>query len=467
MDCWKKLCPTHIYAFNSNGVRRDGNSTKISPILKSDHYNVNHTNDEGDFAVAEHKIPGGSLIVQEYPYVFQIHDTHRKRVCPGCLSSLDGIKPPTTCRQSSCNWKLGYCSSRCETRHWFSVHMYVCPFREYFARNQHLLLAFQMWIRFITAQERMASKISATTKPVTTDVLRLNTLVDNLDQHSEADLQRYKQDAVFLSQLFSFSVYDTKDLVEQLVRYQAVIRCNGFGIQRRMTANHSSRRDSEDRPVLDVKMDTVATSIYILASKFNHSCQPNVLALFIGTQLQLRAIRPILPGQPLYISYGPLAANSPLLKRQEQLLEHYFFECHCQACQVVPDPRLPPTIDQIYRCPHCKYNRVCSMAPACPQCENSIDWNNIRRVERTIRMHQDGEEWDKVLELQLGIYHNKALLVGKTYDQLALQRYMSHRLLDACQYCEQSVQIVRFVYGESSPEAAEEMYKFCGIAIES
>ncbi|CAO3599071.1 unnamed protein product [Absidia cylindrospora] len=321
-----------------------------------------------------------------------------------------------------------------------------------------------MWIRFITAQERLASKISATTKPMTTDVLRLNTLVDNLDQHSEADLQRYKQDAISLSRLFSFSVYDTKDMQEQLVRYQAMIRCNGFGIQRRITTNHANRWDSEDMSVLDVKMDTVATSIYILASKFNHSCQPNVLALFIGTRLQLRAIRPILPGQQLCISYGPLAANSPLVKRQEQLLEHYFFECHCQACQVVPDPRLPPSIDQIYRCPHCKYNRVCRMEPTCPQCKKSIDWSNIRRVERRIRMHQDDEEWDKVLELQLGIYHDKTLLVGKTYDQLSLQRYSSHRHLEACQYCERSVQIVQFVYGESSPEAAEEMYKFCGIA---
>jgi hypothetical protein len=69
-----------------------------------------------------------------------------------------------------------------------------------------------------------------------------------------------------------------------------------------------------------------------------------------------------------------------------------------------------------------------------------------------------------VLELQLGIYHDQTLLIGETYDKLALEYYSSNQQLEAYKYCEKSMQIVRLVYGESSPEAAEEMYKLCGIA---
>ncbi|KAI8341644.1 hypothetical protein BC941DRAFT_414075 [Chlamydoabsidia padenii] len=428
MDLWKRLCPSHIAINKPSSTTRqyDQHNQRVF----SQQCRLTRTKTEGEFVIAQQAIPEGTLILTEDPLVHQFHTTLIGVVCPGCLKSLKGIKHLTPCRQSSCTWELTYCSSVCESAHWFKVHAYVCAFFSMVKRDPSILLALQLWTLHVSLG-----------------------LVDELDQHATTDLDHYHQGASFLTDLFRFSIHDTRTMRHDLIRYQGMIRCNGFGIQRRWTRTNN---------MTTVTMDTVATAIYPLASKFNHSCQPNVLALFMDdTSLQLRTLRPIRSGQPLYISYGPLAANTIKSKRQDFLQDHYFFRCGCQACQVVPDPRLPSSIDQVYLCPHCNYKRICINTPSCPQCHSLIDWVEIFKVEKAIDYYHGN--WDKVLRLQQSIYHDETLAIGKTYDQLARVHHLSHRSKEAIHYCELSLSIVRSVYGEASPEAAEEMFKLCGL----
>jgi len=95
--------------------------------------------------------------------------------------------------------------------------------------------------------------------------------------------------------------------------------------------------------------------VYIEASLFNHSCQPNV-CLFRkpGTpEFQFVTIHDVAAGEELtvtYLGYGDLAS------RRAHLREHYFFHCECRRC-VEEEQQLPqgaPGFDLWYEQSHCK-----------------------------------------------------------------------------------------------------------------
>ena len=80
------------------------------------------------------------------------------------------------------------------------------------------------------------------------------------------------------------------------------------------------------------------------SSLMQHSCTPNAVMRTITTttaadasdgattSFEVRAVRPILPGEPITISYVPGAGVLPRHERQRRLLERYYFHCRCEAC---------------------------------------------------------------------------------------------------------------------------------------
>ncbi|GIL58454.1 hypothetical protein Vafri_13594 [Volvox africanus] len=83
--------------------------------------------------------------------------------------------------------------------------------------------------------------------------------------------------------------------------------------------------------------DRLALALYPDAALLNHSCFPNVGLRFHGLQLVARTIRPVPPGQPLTISYGPQRGKVPRRERLTALEAQYAFTCQCEAC-AVSDP---------------------------------------------------------------------------------------------------------------------------------
>ncbi|KAG8346762.1 SET domain [Trypanosoma vivax] len=73
--------------------------------------------------------------------------------------------------------------------------------------------------------------------------------------------------------------------------------------------------------------------VYAVGSLFNHSCEPNLQVLNSATgdeTLVVEALRDCEPGEELYISY--IDESLPYAIRQQQLREHYLFECRCSKC---------------------------------------------------------------------------------------------------------------------------------------
>jgi len=73
--------------------------------------------------------------------------------------------------------------------------------------------------------------------------------------------------------------------------------------------------------------------IYISASFFNHSCDPNVRKEALGRGYVFYTARDVEAGEELCISYiGGECATQGLEERRKSLKESWFFECACVRC---------------------------------------------------------------------------------------------------------------------------------------
>lgn len=74
-------------------------------------------------------------------------------------------------------------------------------------------------------------------------------------------------------------------------------------------------------------------SIYAVGCLFNHSCDPNLQVTYTSAMdetMTIVALRDIRAGEELCISY--IEEKEPFAERQQQLYEHYLFECCCSKC---------------------------------------------------------------------------------------------------------------------------------------
>ncbi|GAA6037178.1 hypothetical protein JCM8097_008773 [Rhodosporidiobolus ruineniae] len=77
--------------------------------------------------------------------------------------------------------------------------------------------------------------------------------------------------------------------------------------------------------------------LFLLASKINHSCRPNLIRFWapeLGA-VRLVASQPVRAGEELTIYY--VDPVQPRKKRQEELMRKFNFTCTCAACSLVGD----------------------------------------------------------------------------------------------------------------------------------
>ncbi|OLP86931.1 Histone-lysine N-methyltransferase SMYD3 [Symbiodinium microadriaticum] len=94
------------------------------------------------------------------------------------------------------------------------------------------------------------------------------------------------------------------------------------------------------------------TGIFVLGSKFSHSCEPNSSWNFNQEgHLEYRAIRPIHPGDVLTFSYVGNGMNliTSCLERRRRLAQLCFL-CRCARCE-------GPDLGRTLRCPRCSSQR--------------------------------------------------------------------------------------------------------------
>jgi hypothetical protein len=70
-----------------------------------------------------------------------------------------------------------------------------------------------------------------------------------------------------------------------------------------------------------------------LYSFLNHSCSPNVTSLKDGSQLTMKTIRDVEPGEELYVSYISDNALKMTVEKREEELKTWFPRCLCERCE--------------------------------------------------------------------------------------------------------------------------------------
>ncbi|KEF58088.1 uncharacterized protein A1O9_06011 [Exophiala aquamarina CBS 119918] len=88
--------------------------------------------------------------------------------------------------------------------------------------------------------------------------------------------------------------------------------------------------------------DPIGLALHPRSALFNHSCEPNALVRFDvapkseagkfppSGSISVYTLRPVSKDEELTISY--IDTTSPLVKRQQELKERYFFDCACKLC---------------------------------------------------------------------------------------------------------------------------------------
>ena len=80
--------------------------------------------------------------------------------------------------------------------------------------------------------------------------------------------------------------------------------------------------------------------LYVEGSAYDHSCAPNAMQCFVGTRLQIKALRELdSDSEPIVIHYVDLKQR--LNDRRTKLARQYYFHCECARCLAEAAGQMP------------------------------------------------------------------------------------------------------------------------------
>ena len=74
--------------------------------------------------------------------------------------------------------------------------------------------------------------------------------------------------------------------------------------------------------------------VFLIASRLNHSCRPNVARVWDArtNAMAFRALRDVVPEEELCINYADVDVLGTRTQRGEEIMEAFGFGCRCPAC---------------------------------------------------------------------------------------------------------------------------------------
>ncbi|NXU58292.1 SMYD4 protein, partial [Turnix velox] len=268
---------------------------------------------------------------------------------------------------------------------------------------------------------------------------------------------------------------ELKMVAEAMLRHVLQLQCNAQAI----TAMQES--GSGDGAVVNKKPVRLATAFFPVLSLLNHSCCPNTSVSFSGTAATVRASQAIPRGQEIFHCYGPHRCRMKVAERQ-QLLNQYFFECHCQACleELESDDKSVVSMRNSFCCPKCQASMqvgedvLCCSNEACAisvsreslsrrlqdlqqQIKTALELLEERKADQAIKMLQK-------CQMDAGNFLSpKHLLMGEMEDHLAQVYATLGKWQEAARHLRRSIEIVEVHHGPSSVEIGHELFKLAQI----
>eukprot|EP01018_Ginkgo_biloba_P033794 Gb_38860 [translate_table: standard] len=156
---------------------------------------------------------------------------------------------------------------------------------------------------------------------------------DKLELHILSIVLAYCLQSAY-SEVFQLSGSSTSKLLLLI----AQVKVNAMAIVHMSSPDSAVKPRYLRRPTIadsvtcSIEQVQVAQAVYLRGSVFNHSCEPNVHALFISRSLLVHSVKHIPAGSSLELCYGPQVGEAGLEDRQTWLEKRYFFTCKCSGC---------------------------------------------------------------------------------------------------------------------------------------
>ncbi|CAG0915467.1 unnamed protein product [Notodromas monacha] len=255
----------------------------------------------------------GEIILTDKPFAHVLANKLRKERCDWCLAQTS-VK-----RCSGCQW-VYYCGNICQVSAWKRDHKFECSLikkaspRELpsFAR-----LMVKILFRLKKGEDLEEGKISKTRRRVFRDLMSHYPEI----KEDPRRLEHFQAVSKVLEDFFRHSDFVLPNASELL------------GIFGRISVNCFNLVDGE--------FTVIGSAVYLAASIFDHSCDPNAVAIFNGHNLEIRSIKeiPDFDLNRVFISYIDQLQST--VDRKRELHSGYYFSAVDLSLCVIPVQACP------------------------------------------------------------------------------------------------------------------------------
>ncbi|XP_054004754.1 SET and MYND domain-containing protein 4-like isoform X1 [Hylaeus anthracinus] len=440
----------------------------------------------GRYVVANRFIKKGEILFLEKPVSFVLLNYDAlNSLCQHCnCLNTDIPIPCTKCLNTF------YCDVNCSDQAWFSYHTWECP------GNQMTL-----WKEIGIGHLALKVLLTCTT---TTDMIQFNemqNLVTNFDKLLIEDLTVYGITAIMLTIYLSeytdffktnnlndclvkkfsdrsfnsnFNILTNNDkqlyVSSLLLRYILQLICNGHAI---VTSNTLLNKNDSF-----MDQDIVGTGIYPSASMMNHSCDPNIINIFMDQYLIVRASKNIAKNEEIFNCYGPNYKHMSREQRQKILKSQYCFTCKCKHCTL---PSLQYFVERFnaMKCLRCN-GALCNIENSlcCLDCGDRSrihQKNKLKQADKMFKNAQDlidlGKMEEALGELKKCLYIRKTLLYKYNVDIIATLNLMEtiyttlDQWVNSIECLENTIIATIERFGSNSIELLNELNKLTDLCI--
>ncbi|ESK87070.1 n-lysine methyltransferase smyd2-like [Moniliophthora roreri MCA 2997] len=421
-------------------VPNDGLYSSLPPWLE-----IRVSDVQGRGIWATQSIRSGSSILSVKPHSHAISNRYLDTCCSACSASAEApatAQAPTKLSRCTKCRAVWYCNAECQTSDW-SIHKHECA-------------ALQRWFKAASAAGPSPEEANTSDDAVEhvvrppSDAIRCMARILWKKQKKGFNSVWAKEIDNMQSHRITLSKGDTntKDIENQtqlahsLVQYLGVSSpqdlSSQFGIESAgALVDFISKFMTNTFTLSDPSLTPIGACVSPLAALLNHSCDPNVVAVFPGVssnenkkdepRMEVVALRDIAPGEEILTAY--VDVTLPRRLRQKALKETYFFTCRCSLCGGLPPSRLadandqmdvdegvatpskseiPPDARQSMWCPR-KCGGMCSLpdvesedtasqTTSCTKCKTAVSQSAFGEILDAVRIGKEG--LDKATKLQ-------------------------------------------------------------------
>ncbi|KAL3475803.1 hypothetical protein BJX99DRAFT_228972 [Aspergillus californicus] len=256
----------------------------------------------GLFADTNIKV-GENVLHFETPFVAVLETVRLEDTCSGCFGKKQLATEnelPTSLKACTGCQVVKYCDKTCQANDWRFAHSLECAiYRNLKPRvlpiNARAILRMVLRIGAEKYTERDRGLFNM-----------LGTHIQEIQSGNPAQWERITLTAKAVKEYSSTEIEE-----DMIIALGAKLDVNAFNLT-------------------NAVYDRIGLYLHPFAAIMNHNCNYNCVVGFDGPEIYAKAIRPIVSGEQIFISY--IDVTNPLHIRTKELRERYFFECSCEKC---------------------------------------------------------------------------------------------------------------------------------------